>query len=52
MIKFTETDVKAVEYARDILVDQMEGGSEDPRTELNLKRLECLLEKIKSARNT
>lgn len=50
MIRFTDTDLKAVEYAIDILNDQMEGGSEDPKTELNRQRLVRLLDKLKRQR--
>lgn len=49
-MKVTAQDIKAVEYAIDILEDQMRGGSELEQTETNLKELEVLLSKMKKAK--
>lgn len=45
-MKVTTQDIKAVEYAIDLLEDQMRGGSESEHTESNLKALEALLSKM------
>jgi hypothetical protein len=43
VVKVTKTDIEGVLYAIDILEDQLLGGSQDPATLTNQKRLKRLL---------
>ena len=46
-MKVSNQDIECVEYALDILNDQMEACSEDPKTEINHVLLGTLLKKSK-----
>ena len=48
-MKVDTQDVECVQYALDILNDQMEACSDDPKTEINRIKLEKLLTKLKNA---
>jgi hypothetical protein len=48
-VKFTKADIEGVEYAIDLLEDQLQGGSQDRSTFTNQLRLKRLLDKLKKA---
>ena len=51
-MRITETDIDAVEYAIDTLNDQVECGSDDPRTEEKCEDLKNLLDRLKRSGKT